>query len=177
MFAEGIEYRYLKSTGPNGRFEEVIDYLLKVPCVNREDVLDYIFRLYRYDTHLYITDMFPKMWENDPNCFKRFTSHDGFSINMRKLSVCCLRIFVEHFIKNNIDSVLVISGSYAPTEEEHGASRKLRLYWHFFEPLLEELNLKAIMMSEWNAFLLVSNDSKTDTTLLKDTYLKFKNLS
>lgn len=176
MLAEGIEYSYLKSSEATGKFDEIIDYLLKVPCVNRDDVLDYIFRLYRYGSNLYITDMFPKIYENDPNCFKRFTSHDGFSINMRRLSVCCLRIFVEHFVKNDNKAVMVVSGSYAPTEEEHGASRKLRLYWHFFEPLLEECNLRAIMMTEWNAFLLISNDALIDEALLKDTYIKFKNL-
>lgn len=177
MIAEGIEYGYLKSTGQTGAFEEVIDYLLKVPCVNRDDILDYIFRLYRYGEHLYVTDMFPLLYENDDNCFKRFTSHDGFSVNMRRLSVCCLRIFAEHFIKNNKNAVMVISGSYAPSEEEHGESRKLRLYWHFFEPLLEELNLKAVMMTEWNAFLLLSNNSELDETILKKTYIKFKTLS
>ena len=177
MYAEGIEYGYLKSKGPEGPFEEVIDYLLKVPCVNRPDVLDYIFRLYRYKDHLYITDMFPKMFEDSPDCFKRFTSHEGFSVNMRRLSVCCLRIFAKHLMSENKDKVMVISGSYAPQEKEQGASRKLRLYWHFFEPLLEELELKAVMMPEWNAFLLMSKHSDIPDTIMESQYIEFKTRS
>lgn len=177
MYAEGIEYDYLRSKGPEGPFEEVIDYLLKVPCVNRPDVLDYIFRLYRYKENLYITDMFPKMFEDSPDCFKRFTSHEGYSVNMRRLSVCCLRIFVEHFVSDDKDKVMVISGSYAPQEQEQGASRKLRLYWHFFEPLLEELELRAVMMHEWNAFLLVSRHSEISDTIMESQYIEFKSRS
>lgn len=172
--AEGIEYGFLKSFHDMEPFEEVTDYLLKVPCVNRADILDYIYRLYRYGEHLFITDMFPRMYENDKNCFKRFTSHDGFTVNMRKLSVCCLRIFVEQIMKNDKNHVMVVSGSYAPTEEEKGESRKLHLYWHFFSPLLDELHLRAIMMPEWNAFLLVSSQSDFDDESMKNTYINFR---
>ena len=177
MNAEGIEYSFLKRTENDGPFEEVIDYLLKVPCVNRPDILDYVFRLYRYSEHLFITDMFPMMYADDPKCFKRFTSHDGYSVNMRKLSVCCLRIFVNDFLHNDPEHVMVVSGSYAPGEEEQGSSRKLRLYWYFFAPLLDELGLEAILLPTWNAFLLARTASVTDKTTLENTYIKVKTQS
>ena len=93
-----FEYNFDKISKGAPPFEETIDYRLVVPCVNRDDTLLYIFRSYRFGEFMYITDVFPKMYENDERCFKRFVSREGFSINMKKLSVTCLAIFVEHFI-------------------------------------------------------------------------------
>ena len=123
---------------------------------------------------MYITDVFPKKYENDECCFKRFVSREGFSINMKKLSVTCLVIFVEHFIMNDERRSLVISGSYEDNEIPEGASRKLRLYNYFFKPLLEQLNLRSVDMFEENAFILVNKNSTLSNEDIRQEYLTFK---
>lgn len=171
-----FEYNFDKISKGAPPFEETIDYRLVVPCVNRDDTLLYIFRSYRFGEFMYITDVFPKMYENDERCFKRFVSREGFSINMKKLSVTCLAIFVEHFIKNNERRCMVISGSYEDNENPEGASRKLRLYNYFFKPLLEQLNLRSVDMFEENAFILVSKSSTLSNEEIRQEYLTFKSM-
>lgn len=77
-----FEYSYDKKIKGKYPFKETEDYILTVPCLNRKETLDYIFRSYRFRDYLYITDIFPKMFENDSRCFQRFTSREGL------LSIC-----------------------------------------------------------------------------------------
>lgn len=171
-----MDYTFLKTTHDTPPFDSVTDFLLKVPCTNRPETLDYVYRLYCYDKYMYITDMFPQMYAGDPRCFKRFTSHEGYSVDIRKLSVCCLQIFVDEFVKSDSSAVMVVSGSYEPGEEEKGPSRKLKLYWYFFKSLLDGLHLRVIDMWQQNAFLLTSVDNPHENSELSDIYLKFKSL-
>lgn len=172
---ERINYFFEKSVGGNGLFREIIDYSLEVPCVNRTDVIDYIYRLYRFEEHLYITDIFPRMFADDNKCFQRFTSHEGYSVNMKQLSLTCLEIFIDEIIKKDIDNVMVVSGSYETGEDSTKPSRKLRLYRYFFLPLLDKLNLDVLDMAERNAFMLFSKASSQDRQDIKDCYIRFKN--
>lgn len=169
-----IKYFFNKRTENDGLFREIIDYSLKVPCVNRTDILDYIYRLYRFEDHLYITDIFPLMFANDNKCFQKFTSHEGYSINMKQLAVTCLEIFANDFISKDKNHIMVISGSYEPREATDKPSRKLRLYWYFFSPLLERLNLDVVDMSDKNAFMLYSKFSSHNKGNIKECYLRFK---
>lgn len=171
---ENQMYTLLKTVYDQPPFEVVTDYLMEVPCTNRDESLDYIYRLYRYGEWLYVTDIFPRMFEDDNRCFKRFTSREGYSVDMRKLSVKCLRIFVKEFISSDILNVMVVSGSYADGEKESGESRKLRLYRYFFTPLLEELNLRLIDLSERNAFFLASKQSPLTDDEIINCYANFK---
>ena len=169
-----IEYSFSKTVHNEHPFDEVTDFLLKVPCQGKADTIDYIYRLYRFGADLYITDIFPKMYEGDSRCFKRFTSHEGYNVNMRSLAVSCLRIFVNEIISANHDAVMVVSGSYADGEDEDGPSRKLKLYWYCFKPLLGELNLRMVDVSGHNAFMLLRGDSGVSDDLLMRQYLAFK---
>ena len=171
-----FEYCFDSSNKGNVPFQETIDYTLTVPCVNREETLFYIFRSYRFGEFLYITDIFPKRFENDDRCFRRFTSREGFSVNMRRLSVTCLMIFVEHFIKKDVRNAMVVSGSYEDNEPPHGPSRKLKLYHYFFSPLLSSLQLRSVEMMEGNAFILVSQNNPLTDEEIKQTYLDFKSM-
>ena len=171
---ERIEYHFEERKVGGSLFEEIIDYGLNVPCTNRADMLDYIYRLYRFEDHLYITDIFPRMFADDSKCFQRFTSHEGYTINMKQLAVTCLEIFVAEFISKNKDSIMVVSGSYEPGEATDKPSRKLRLYWYFFSPLLDRLDLKTVDMSDRNAFLLLSRQSALREEDIKKNYIRFK---
>ena len=171
-----MEYSFLHTTCETPPFDCVTDYLLKVPCTNRPDVLDYVYRLYCYDKLMYITDIFPKMFADDPRCFKRFTSREGYAVDMRKLSLSCLQIFVDEFIANDLSAVMVVSGSYEPGEDEQGPSRKLKLYWYFFKSHLDELHLRVIDLWHLNAFLLTSVDNPHEDSELSSIYSTFKSV-
>lgn len=170
-------YRYLRTklfSEPEALFKEIKDYELDVPCIDTGVELKYIFRSYRFNTYLYITDIFPAMWENDNDCFKRILSHEGNRVNMRRLSVTCLVAFKEQYISQHTDSAMVISGSYEYGEDETAVSRKLRLYWAFFAPLLDDLSLKAVQISRLNAFVLIDkNNAKKDRDIVEE-YITFK---
>ncbi len=157
-------------------FPEIVDYKITVPCLNREDTLIYIFRSYCYGSYLYITDYFPQLYENDSRRTSRFTSHEGYSINMRQLSVTCLAIFVEHFIKNDLRKAMVISGSYQDNENKCGPSRKLKLYQYFFYPLLTQLNLRSVEMMEYNAFILTCRENPISDNEIRQCYLAFRKI-
>lgn len=172
-----FEYRFDRIIRGEDPFPETVDYLLTVPCVNRNDTLIYIFRAYCFKSFLYITDFFPKMYEDDSRRFRRFTSHEGYSVNMRRLSVTCLAIFVEHFIKVDPRKAMVISGSYQDGEKPEGPSRKLRLYRYFFYPLLDQFQLRSVEMMEQNAFILTSRSSPIPDEEIRHSYLTFKALS
>lgn len=174
MAIQIFEYGFDKAFKGDAPFEETIDYTLTVPCVNRDETLSYIFRSYRFGEYLYITDIFPKIFGNDNRCFRRFTSHEGFTVNMRRLSVTCLVIFVEHFMSEDVRRAMVISGSYEDNEPPHGPSRKLRLYNYFFSPLLDEFKLRSVEMIDENAFILVSRDNPLTDEEIKQNYLDFK---
>ena len=169
-----IKYCFDKRTENDGLFREIIEYSLKVPCVNRTDILDYIYRLYRFEEHLYITDIFPLIFANDNKCFQKFTSHEGYRVNMRQLAVTCLEIFTNDFISKDKDDIMVISGSYESGETTDKPSRKLRLYWYFFRPLLDELDLDVVDMADVNAFMLFSKSSSHHKETIKDCYIRFK---
>lgn len=171
-----LEYSLDKIIKGKFPFEETVDYSLTVPCVNRQETLAYIFRSYRFHDYLYITDIFPKLFENDDRCFRRFTSREGFAVNMRRLSITCLVIFVEHFMKDDPKRAMVVSGSYEDNESDKGVSRKLKLYYYFFTPLLEQLKLRSIEMFEENAFILISKDNSLSDVEIKQEYLNFKSI-
>lgn len=170
-------YRYLKTqlyTEQDSLFREIKDYELDVPCLDTGQELKYLFRTYRFNSYLYITDIFPAMWENEKDCFKRILSHEGHRVNMRRLSVTCLVAFKEYYIKYDINSAMVISGSYEYGEDEKQVSRKLRLYWSFFEPLLDILSLRVIQIEELNAFVLTDKKSDIEPYRIKEDYQTFK---
>lgn len=169
-----FDYRPGKITKGNELFEEIVDYHLKVPCENCPEILDYIFRSYRYGEWLYITDIFPVMFENDRRCYKRFTSHEGYVVNMRRLAVTCLFAFVQEIMSRNPLGVMVISGSYEDGENENMPSRKLRLYNYFFQSILSELNIRKVDMFESNAFMLLREDSPLMDSDILLKYLEFK---
>lgn len=171
---EIFDYRYIKTAYDQKPFEEIVEYSLKVPCTNKEEVLDYIFRSYRYKSHMYITDIFPKMYESDNKCFQHITSREGHTVNMRKLSVSCLLIFVKHFIGADKNSAMVISGSYEIGEPQNSMSRKLKLYWYFFSPLLDTLGLHSVNMFDQNAFILISKNSHWKEENIRQEYTNFK---
>lgn len=172
-------YRYLRTKqfpGSEALFREIKDYELDVPCIDTGVELKYIFRTYQFNSFLYITDIFPAIWENEKDCFKRILSHEGNRVNMRRLSITCLLAFKEHFIRQDIDSAMVISGSYGYGEDETAVSRKLRLYWAFFAPLLDDLSLRAVQISSLNAFVLIDkNNAKKDRDIIEE-YITFKKL-
>lgn len=169
-----FEYSFDQIVKGEYPFEETVNYILTVPCVNRKEVLTYIFRSYRYREYLYITDIFPKMYEHDNRCFRRFTSREGFAVNMRRLSVTCVAIFFKHIINDNPKKAMVISGSYEDNEPTQGASRKLKLYQYFFTPLLEPLNLYSVNMFEENALILIRKDNPLSEMEIRQEYLNFK---
>lgn len=154
-------------------FSEIKDYELTVPCLNQE-VITYIYRSYCYNDYLYITDIFPAMWDGLDDCFKRITSREGYTVNMRKLSVTCLYIFVKHYISAHKDNAMVISGSYEYGEDESHISRKLRLYRAFFFPLLDQLSLRVVPIWELNAFVLTDRKSKIEDEIIVNDYRNFK---
>ena len=171
-----FEYSFYKTCKGCFPFRETTDYKLVVPCIYREETLTYIFRSYSFGEFLYITDIFPQWYENDERCFKRFTSRDGFFVNMRKLSVTCLMIFVEHFLKKDVRNSMAISGSYEDNEKPEGASRKLKLYNYFFRPLLEQLDLRSVDIFEENAFILTHKNNILSDNNIRQEYLNFKSM-
>lgn len=167
------DYRYDRKYNQEP-FDEIVEYILKVPCTNCNGTIEYVFRSYRYSENIFITDMFPKIYENNPDCFKTLTSHEGYSVNMRRIAITCLVIFIRNFISANNKNAMVISGSYGKGEKQVGMSRKLRLYWYFFSSLLNDLNLRAINLFQHNAFILVSRECTVDDSVFAGKYLRFK---
>lgn len=171
---ELFDYSPAKITAGNALFDEIVDCHLRVPCENRAEILDYIFRSYRYGEWLYITDIFPAIFENDTRCFKRFTSHEGYTVNMRRLAVTCVFAFIQEILSRNPLGVMVISGSYEDAELEAGPSRKLRLYDYFFRPILSEFGLRKVNMFDNNAFMLLQENSILSASEISLKYLEFK---
>lgn len=161
------------SSKKSSLFSEIKDYELTVPCLNKDEI-KYIFRSYCYNSYLYITDIFPAMWDGLDDCFKRIISREGYAVNMRKLSVTCVYIFVKHYISASEDNAMVISGSYEYGEDESNISRKLRLYWAFFSPLLDLLSLRAVPIWELNAFVLVDKNCSLKDEVIVSDYRNFK---
>ncbi len=171
-----FEYYLEQTTYNNHPFDKCIDYVLYVPCENRPDVLEYVFRSYKYGDWLYITDIFPRIFADDSNCFKRFTSHEGYLVNMRCLALTCLHIFVQEIMALEPLSVLVISGSYEIGEKEQGASRKLKVYRYLFRSVLHKFNLRVFEMLDSNAFMIVKENSPLTDAEIKTKYLEFKKI-
>jgi len=168
-------YSGTKKNIENGAlFSEITDFNLQAPCLDTGITINYIFRVYRFNDYLYITDVFPARWENEKDCFKRILSHEGNRINMRQLSVTCLAAFHEYYIKSEKTAAMVISGSYQYGEDENSVSRKLRLYWAFFEPLLETLSLRAVQIRELNAFVLTDKDNSMENLRIIEDYRRFR---
>lgn len=170
-------YKYMNSfsTGNESPFSKIEDYEIDVPCLNKNENIKYLFRSYCFRDYLYITDIFPAMWNGQDDCFKRIISREGYSVNMRKLSITCLAIFVKHYIESHIDNAMLVSGSYEYGEDDSNISRKLRLYWDFFSPILKSLSLRAVQIWELNAFVLINKNSNIeDHKIIKD-YSDFKN--
>ena len=167
-------YQYLQTIYKSSLFEEIVDYGLQVPCTNCDQILDYIFRSYRYGDFLYIADIFPKMYETDNMCFQHIISREGYSVNMRRLSITCLFIFVQHFMSIDRNYAMVISGSYEIGENKNSMSRKLKLYWYFFSPILDQLGLRSINVFENNAFIIVSKENCLEDECIRQEYLNFK---
>lgn len=69
---------------------------------------------------------------------------------------------------------MVISGSYGHGEDETKVSRKLKLYWAFFSPILEILCLQATQIPELNAFVLTDRNSPIDGLKIASDYRDFK---
>lgn len=158
----------------NSIINEIIQYIIKAECINTNKEIDYLFNLYKYNTNLYISDIFPRIWENDKNCFKRFTSHEGIVVNMRKISITSLYIFFHNIGKYNKNACIVISGSYQVEEDKSQDSRKLKLYRYFFRPHLSALKLKLIEINNMNAFVLTNERcSISENTIIND-YKAFK---
>jgi len=155
-------------------FREITDFNLEAPCLDTGVMLKYIFRVYRFNDYLYITDVFPAKWENEKDCFKRILSHEGNRINMKQLSITCLTAFREYYIKRDKTAAMVISGSYQYGEDDGNVSRKLRLYWAFFEPLLETLSLRAVQIRELNAFILTDKDNSMENLRIIEDYRTFR---
>jgi len=168
-------YSGTKKNEMNGAiFSEITDFNLQVPCLDTGVTLKYIFRVYKFNDYLYITDMFPAHWENEKDCFKRILSHEGNRVNMRQLSITCLVAFREYYIKSDNTAAMVVSGSYQYGEDDSGVSRKLRLYWMFYKPLLETLSLRAIQITELNAFVLTDKDNSMENLRIIEDYRRFK---
>ena len=167
------KYKFLKIEYEQPPFEDVTDYLLETPCQGQAAMIEYIFRLYRF-RNLYISDIFPAMYEGQSNCFKRFTSHEGYQINYQQLSVNCLNIFVSHYISQNPDNVLVVSGSYQEGEDTGAASRKLRLYWYMFRDAVAAHKLRTVKLFEQNAFFVLGGGSTLSDEQICGQYADFK---
>lgn len=156
----------------------LIQYGFKVNCLNKNCSLNYLLNFYKYKSYLYITDFFPAVWENDENCFRRLTSTEGLTINIRKTVITCLLIFHERIRPMNHDSAMVISGSYLDGEKpdpEFKISRKLKLYWNIFKPLALDLNLKIVELLDLNAVILIDRNTKYTDAEIRADYLEFKN--
>ena len=114
------------------------------------------------------------MYENDNMCFQHIISREGYSVNMRRLSITCLFIFVQHFMSIDRNYAMVISGSYEIGENKNSMSRKLKLYWYFFSPILDQLGLRSINVFENNAFIIVSKENCLEDECIRQEYLNFK---
>jgi len=172
-------YVYLgtkKNAECNALFSEITDFNIQLPCLDTGVMLEYIFRAFRFNDYLYITDMFPVKWENEKDRSKRILSREGNRINMRKLSATCLVAFYEHYMKHDNDATMVIRGSYQHGEKEEGVSRKLPIYWAIYEPLFETLSLKAVKIFELNAFVMTPKNSRIEDQRIIEDYRTFRKL-
>ncbi len=169
-------YRFIGSrdSGEQGLFSEIADYAVDAVDLGCGNTVPYTCRSYRYDGFLYITDIFPSAWDNDPLCFKRIISREGTPVNMRRVSVTCLVLFTEQYTSRDKNAVMVVSGSYAPGEKEEGPSRKLKLYRAFFEPLIERLGLRILHSSTMNAFMLMDRRACVTDEQVENSYAEFK---
>ena len=168
-------YSFLeKKTTAGSKTNEFEQYVIDAWCTNRNEKIEYLLNLYRYGTYLYISDILPRLWENEPDCFTRFTSHEGYAVNMKKISITCLYIFFENVANRNNDAALVISGSYQAGEDKLKDSRKLKLYKYFFLPYLFELHLRLIGIEGMNAFVLIKKESALQNETIINDYKKFK---
>lgn len=155
------------------KFDSLIQYTFEVPCTNKEESISYLLNFYRVN-RLLITDVFPAMWEEKKDKCIRFTSHEGWNVNFRKISLTSAFIFMREFVAKNAQYVMVISGSYAPDEEKGGVSRKLNLYYYFFKESAHEMGYRIVGIWESNAFLLVPIDCESRDNELISEYLHFK---
>lgn len=166
-------YLLFRSETIGDRFEKLIQYTFAAPCINKEDEIQYLLNFYTVG-RLLITDVFPAEWEEKRDRCKRFTSHEGNSVDFRKISLTSVWIFMQDFVPQNSDFIMVISGSYAPNEKPEGISRKLRLYHYFFERCATEMEYRIVGAGNFNAFFLVSlKCTVSDEEIVKE-YINFR---
>ncbi|MDD3875719.1 MAG: 4Fe-4S cluster-binding domain-containing protein [Bacteroidales bacterium] len=158
-----------------GIFKKKIQFEIKARSLNTMEPINYLLNFYEFGVYMQITDIFPAAWENERNCFERLTSKEGVFVNMKKLSVTSLIIFIREFLPLNQNAAMVISGSYEPLEDKKDISRKLKLYKKIFNSMLKNCKLKIIDVLELNAFIILSNESSTNEEKLIKDYYCFKN--
>jgi hypothetical protein len=173
------DYRFSKKeVRENAAAKHLIQYVFQVNCLNKKCDLNYLLNLYEYKSYLYITDIFPAVWENDDECFHKLISMEGYTVNFRKIAITCLMIFHEKISPHNINAAMVISGSYVKGEKPDpvlNISRKLKLYWNLFKPIAAELNYKFVEVLNYNAVILINrNCNITEEKIIAD-YIEFKN--
>lgn len=169
----GYSMFYRKET-PAEKTDRLDQYRINARRSDNGEEIDYRVNFYTYRGYMLITDIFPASWEQEEDCFSRLTSHEGVFVNMRKLAVTSLYIFCREFLPVNGYAAMVVSGSYAPGEEQSGISRKLRIYKNIFDPLLEDLGLVGIDIPELNALIIRSTGSGIDEDRIREDYYAFK---
>ena len=169
-----LYYPYVKLSEENfkGNIDKVIQYSFDVDCNNADKSIMYVLDFMRYE-NLWITDVYPQMWIGRDDKCKRFTSHEGYTVDFKLISWTSVYIFIKEFFDEN--EVMVISGSYDSKEPQCGASRKLKLYKYFFTKMQQKLPFKMIDDFENNAFYILHNQSSIFGIDIKKEYKRFKN--
>lgn len=179
MIPSTYPYQFGKIQICNDNLKYLIQYQFKVNCMNSNKVLDYALNFYKYDKFLYITDYFPVKWENDSKCFQKLLStEENISVNVKKIVTTCFMIFHERIIRINKNAGFVVSGSYVEGEKPLPGlnySRKLKLYWLIFKPLVSALHYKIVEIFDYNAIVIIRNDCQISDEMIREKYLDFKN--
>lgn len=163
------------------------DKIIDIPC--KSDVSHWIqYRMWAVDKvsgkeepylldfmkwgRLWITDIYPERWANDDLRCKKIISHEGIEIDFRKISNTSVYLFLRDF--ENVDEVMVISGSFQDNEIGGVESRKLRMYRYFFSRLRDSLSFRILEAPGMNAFFIHKPNCETDAVTYQEEYSRFK---
>ena len=172
------EYHLLKTEDRKKRLNRILQYRFSVNDLISSDQINYKLYFYRFKSYLFITDYFPETWENNSNRVnKLLCKEENKRVNIRKITLTCIGIFHNEISAKNMDAAFVANGSLVVDEKklpELNISRKLNIYWTILKPWAKQFNYRIIEVLEYNAIILIKNESKLSDQQIRDDYIEFK---
>lgn len=169
--AEYYPYHRVEDKICTDNMDHWIQYRVTAKEIDTKETVPYLLDFMRIG-RLWITDIYPEMWAEDPNRCRRLTSHENIHINFQRISNTSVKIYLNEFPADG--TVMIISGSYQQEENQTEDSRRLKLYRFFFNKLKTSENFEITEATGLNGFFISHAGLTIDKKGLIEEYNLFK---